>query len=73
MITIRGGEMMGAEAEQSNITMFKRNKMKKIRVYNQKLEHFCYLRWLKAQGTRFELFWINMFGKAGNIKPQKKL
>ena len=47
---------MGAEAEQSNITMFKRNKMKKIRVYNQKLEHFCYLRWLKDKALALSSF-----------------
>ena len=35
----------------------------------KKLEHFCYLRWQKAQGKRreTELFWNNMHNKIGEM------
>lgn len=40
--------------------------MRKVRRRdNKKLEHYCYLRYLKAKTVEAELFWINMHLKIG--------
>lgn len=28
--------------------------------FSQKSSHYCYERWVKSRGTKYELFWLNM-------------
>jgi len=46
---------------------YKIRQLEKLHAYHSKAEHYCYERWRKARGGRYELFWLNCFAYYGDL------